>query len=477
VLLGAVVAAPAAAHAQHPPSSAPPPIAPQSTRADSACPGCPRKRPVVAVLYVLASNVFINRFDTWVLNVHDPAEGYWARVSPRSWSDNIHSGWVWDTDNFGINMFGHPYQGGAYFRSGRTNGLNFWESVPLAFLGSAQWEFFGETTKPSLNDFYNTGFGGIIVGETVYRLVMLIRDNQARGAGRVLRELAAFPLDPAGGLQRLVEGNFTRVYANPGEHLPPPLALQLQTGVRQARDSIVSGTREVRGVLVAELSYGDAFATPYQRPFDVFLARALIGPQASPIGELRIAGRLYGRELTNPSAPVRTIFTVRQKFEYTRNPAYKFGGQSLEAGVVAGFSLAKGVEVRTEGYAEAIILGAVDAPGAGAPGTPRTYDFGPGVGTDLALSLQVRHFPVFAARYHWAMVHSVSGSPADHFTQLPSVEAALPLTRTLGFGAYAGWYIRRSTYAGGLEEARTYRDLRAYVVWRSRPRPAAPEPQ
>ena len=234
VLLGAVVAAPAAAHAQHPPSSAPPPIAPQSTRADSACPGCPRKRPVVAVLYVLASNVFINRFDTWVLNVHDPAEGYWARVSPRSWSDNIHSGWVWDTDNFGINMFGHPYQGGAYFRSGRTNGLNFWESVPLAFLGSAQWEFFGETTKPSLNDFYNTGFGGIIVGETVYRLVMLIRDNQARGAGRVLRELAAFPLDPAGGLQRLVEGNFTRVYANPGEHLPPPLALQLQTMQRAA---------------------------------------------------------------------------------------------------------------------------------------------------------------------------------------------------------------------------------------------------
>ena len=452
-------------------------IVAEPARTDSGCPGCPRKRPVVAVLSVLASNVFMNRVNAWVLNMHDPVEGYWARVSPQSWSANIRSGWVWDADNFVINMFGHPYQGGAYFRSGRTNGYNFWESVPFAFLGSATWEFFAETTKPSLNDLYNTGFGGIIVGETVYRLVALIRDNQARGAGRVLRELAAFPLDPAGGLQRLVEGNFTRVYANPGEHLPPPLALQLQTGVRQARDSIVSGTRQIRGVLVAELSYGDAFATPYRKPFDVFQARALLGPQASPIGELRIAGRLYGHELTNPSASVRTIFTVRQKFEYTRNPAYRFGGQSLEAGVVAGSSLGKGVELRTEAYGEAIILGAVDAPGAGEPGTPRTYDFGPGVGADLTLSLHVRHFPVFSARYHWAMVHSVSGSPADHVTRLPSVEVALPLTRTLGLGAYAGWYTRHSTYAGGFEEAKTYRDLRAYVVWRSRPRPAAPEPQ
>ena len=206
------------------------------------------------------------------------------------------------------------------------------------------------------------------MGETVYRLVALIRDNEARGAGRVLRELVAFPLDPAGGLQRLVEGNFTRVYANPGEHLPPPIALQLQTGVRQARDSIVAGARQVRGVFVAELSYGDAFATPYRKPFDVFQVRALLGPQASPIGELRIAGRLYGRELTDSSASFRTIFTVRQKIEYTESPAYKFGGQSLEAGLVAGFSLGREVEVQTEGYAEAIMLGAVDAPGPVSPG-------------------------------------------------------------------------------------------------------------
>lgn len=79
MLLGAVVTAPAAAQAPHNPSSAPQPV-----RTDSACPGCPRRRPVVAVLSVLASNVFMNRLNNWVLNVHDPLEGYWARVSPQT---------------------------------------------------------------------------------------------------------------------------------------------------------------------------------------------------------------------------------------------------------------------------------------------------------------------------------------------------------------------------------------------------------
>jgi hypothetical protein len=206
-------------------------------------------------------------------------------------------------------------------------------------------------------------------------------------------------------------------------------------------------------------------------------ARARLSFGSNPLGELRITGRLYAHEFTNATASIPAILTVSQKFEYTRDPAYKFGGQSLEAGVVAGLSLGNGVQVRTEGYVEAILMGAVDAPGAGAPGTPRTYDFGPGVGSDVAVSLEVRHFPVFAARYHWSLLHSVSGSPADHFTQLPSVEAALPITRVLGLGGYAGWYSRRSVYAGGFREANTYRDLRAYVVWRSRPRPATPTPQ
>jgi hypothetical protein len=484
-----LVARPAAGSAQDSVSSAPPSVAPLTVRMDSACAGCPRKRPLTAVLMGLATNVFINRFDTWVLNVKDPPpDNYYTRVTTRSWGVNIRKGWVWDTDAFPVNMFMHPIQGGTYFRAGRSNGLDFWESVPLSFLGSAEWEYFGETTFPSLNDFYNTGFGGIVVGETFYRLVAVIRDNTARGTARLLRELAAFPLDPAGSVKRVVSGEAWRVYTNPGEHEPPPLALQLQAGLRLATDSGPSGKRSVKGVLVAELAYGDAFETPYTRPFDVFLLRGLLSPSMSPgvssVGEARVAGRLYAHELTYTSAPIRTIFTVRQKIEYTESPAFKFGGQSVEAGLVTRFDLGNGVDVRAESFVEGIMLGAVDAPHfttdstglpTGIAGSARTYDFGPGAGFDVSATLRVGGFSVLSARWHGALLHSVSGSPADHHTQFPSVEVAVPLTRTLGLGAYAGWYARRSSYFGNLGETKTYPDYRAYVVWQTRPRSAAPE--
>jgi hypothetical protein len=468
-------AAPSAVHAQdcEPATSAPPVAPPPHTH--GTCAGCPPKRPLRAALEGLAVNLTLNRFDAWVRNAYNPREGHWARVGPRTWSANLRDGWEWDTDEFSTNMFMHPVHGAVYFRAGRENGLNFWESIPLSFLGSAEWEYFGETARPSLNDFYNTSFGGIALGEMTYRLAALVRDNRGRGVGRIFRELAAVPLDPIGSLRRLLNGDFTRVSADPVVRGPGALALQLQGGVRLAVDSGPARRRSAASALIAQLDYGDAFTRSYAQPFDVFTARLLIGAGASPVNELRVAGRLFGHEFTNRSTTIRTFFTVLQKIEYTGNPAYKFGGQSLDVGLVAGFALPRWFDVRLEGYAEGIMLGAVDAPGAGVQGSPRTYDFGPGVGFELAASLQQRTFPLLTARWHWTLVHSVSGSPADHFTQLPSIEAGVPLGRRFGLGAYAGWYRRRSIYTGSPGEVATYPDYRAYLMWQTHERPAAGE--
>lgn len=468
-----------AGRAQDSVTAAPPPPAPaeQAARPDTAAAGLSAKRPVQAMLEGLGINVGLNRANDWIFNVHNPWEGYWARVGPRTWGTNIRYGWAWDGDAFPTNMFAHPVHGGSYFRAGRENGLDFWESAPLPFLGSAEWEYFGETARPSLNDFYNTGFGGIVLGEMTFRLVALVRDNEARGTGRVLREIAAIPLDPVGTLKRLLAGDFSRVYANPAERVPGALSFQLQGGPRLAVDSAINARRVVAPSIVAELSYGDAFAHPYAQPFDVFVARLQLGIGGHPVNDLNVAGRLFAHEFTNPSATFRTIFTVNQKLEYSGNPAYKFGGQMLDVGLVTGFSLGQGVDVRAEGYAEGIMLGAVDAPGAGVVGSLRTYDFGPGVGFDVGTRLLVWSFPVLTARWHWTFIHSVSGSSADHFTQLPSVEAGFPVTGTLGIGAYAGWYRRRSAYADWPGEVTTYPDFRAYLVWQTHRRPRRPEPQ
>ena len=456
----------------------PAPGARDTTRADSTRAASPRKHPFRAVLLASGVNVFVNRIDAWVVNAHDSIDGYFARVTPKSWRANIRQGWVWDGDNFSTNMFLHPIQGAGYFRAGRANGLNFWESTPLTFLGSVEWEYFGETTFPSLNDVYNTAFGGIVLGEVTWRLAPLVRDNRARGMGRLLRELAAIPLDPNGSVRRLLTGDAWRAYGNPRGSYPGAFEWQFQAGAQGEKASGGAGLRQGSAAFLAEMSYGDAFVTPYAQPFDVFTARLRASTAGAYIREMRVAGRLYARELTDTASSFRHVFSVALKLEYEASPAYKYGGQSLNVGFVSGFFGVHGFDLQTVLYAEGIMLGAVDAPRAGIAGTLRTYDFGPGAGFDLAVKLRLATFPVLTARWHGAYLHTVSGSPADHFIQFPSIEVRVPLTRSFGIGGYAGWFHRRSTHAAGLPaETMSAPEVRAYLVLNTRRGPLPPEPE
>ena len=448
-----------------------------TTHADSTRAATPRKHPFMALLMMTGVNLFVNRMDAWALNEHDPIDGYYARVTPKSWGANIRQGWTWDGDNFSTNMFLHPNQGAAYFRAGRANGLDFWESTPLTFLGSLQWEYFGETTYPSLNDLYNTAFGGIVLGEVTWRLAPLVRDNRARGIGRLLRELAAIPLDPSGFVKRLVTGDAWRSYGNPRGSYPGAFGWQFQAGAQADQADPVTRKRPMAAAFLAEMSYGDAFVTPYAQPFDVFTARVRLSTAGANMREVRVAGRLWAHELTDTGSTFRHIFTVTQKLEYEASSAYKYGGQSLNVGFVSGFFGARGFDVQTTLYAEGIMLGAVDAPRGGLAGTPRTYDFGPGVGFDFAAKVRVGGFPLLTARWHGAYLHSVSGSSAEHFIQFPSIEIAAPLTGSLGVGGYAGWFHRRSVYSGLPGETTSTPELRAYVVLNTHRGRLPPEPE
>ena len=140
----------------------------------------------MAIGQTIAINTFVNRMDAWAF------KDDWARSGTRAWGRNLRLGWEWDEDAFPTNMFAHPYHGGLYFNAGRANGLSYFQSVPLAFFGSWTWEHFGETYRPSLNDWFMTSFGGIALGEMFHRMSSTIRDNGATGRGRTMRELAAF---------------------------------------------------------------------------------------------------------------------------------------------------------------------------------------------------------------------------------------------------------------------------------------------
>src|SRR5262249_22305798 len=141
--------------------------------------------------------------------------GNFNQTSPRSWWRNIKEGFTYDDNDFRTNQFLHSYNGGVYFNSARTNGLNFWTSAAYATFGAFYWECCGETHPMSYNARIATSFGGFTMGEMTYRLSSEILDNQATGKKRVFKEAAGFLVAPIRGINRLISGRASSTYDNP----------------------------------------------------------------------------------------------------------------------------------------------------------------------------------------------------------------------------------------------------------------------
>ena len=417
---------------------------------------CPH-RAAAAVQEVLLTNLVVNRFDAWVMKAD------WAHTSFESWARNIRLGWEWDENAFATNMFGHPNHGAQYFNAGRANCLSYWASVPLAFLGSWTWEYFGETYRPAFNDFLMTSFGGLALGEMTHRVANTLRDTEAHGTSRVLGELGALLVNPVDGLNRLFRGQWWQHAPNPAEHDPGAFQLRVNAGIRTVREDSTAVTNTAPTFLVT-LNYGDLFDRPYHQPFDVFSVRLQVSPGGGGVNALQAEGRLFQLGLPHLGG-TRHALVVTQRYDYTHNPAYSFGAQSVTVGLASRFGLGRGYTLRGRFGADALILGALDAPYSGIG--ERTYDFGPGGGLLLELFLERRGQTLIAMYNRGEYLHSVSGAPADHLLALSGLEANLPLGRGLGIGMWLSGDARSSKYSTLPDNSRQFLESRFFFSWTS----------
>lgn len=416
----------------------------------------PPRHTFEAIAQTAAVNIFVNRLDAWAFN-----QG-WARSGTRAWSKNLRLGWEWDEDAFLTNMFAHPYHGGLYFNAGRANGLGYFESVPVAFFGSWSWEYFGETYRPSLNDWFMTSFGGITLGEMFHRVGASIRDNRATGRGRTLRELAALPIDPIGSLNRLIRGQWSEIGPNPAAHDPGSYVLRLGAGVRFAKQFLGGDVTSVPAFQLDLLS-GDQVAQEYSQPFDVFGVRLILSSNGG-FNVLRASGRLYATNLNDPSKRARHVLAVNQRYDFVKNRAQSVGGQSVEVGINSRWPIgSKGFGIRTAIFGDGVMLGAIDAPGTGLG--PRNYDFGPGVGARWEFGVDrygARFVRVFGQLEY---LHAVSGASADHIIDFSGIEANIPLARGLSLAASSTIFHRISRYSDAPKDERNYPEARLLLVW------------
>jgi hypothetical protein len=354
------------------------------------------------------------------------------RIGFNSWQENLANGFEWDDNNFTTNQFAHPYHGSLYFNAARSNGYSFWESVPFTFGGSFLWEYFFEVHHPSMNDWIATSLGGVTMGEMLHRLSLTVRDNTATGSSRNWREVGGMIINPIAGLNRLMDGDWGRVYANPADQYPDNFRSKMDVGFRTVADEKLWATDTTRVYAKFQFEYGDMFFGDMGQPLDYFdFDLQLNLSDVSLIGRVDVNGLLGGTFLKEQDQASH-IIAAFTRFDFINNSKVEYGAQSLGAGLLSRFETVSGLEMRTELHTNVIILGANGSDYRSTSG--RTYDYGPGVSVEFAARFGRNGWDYLHIRHAENWIHAVNGNEADHYLGESSLRINLPIRFNLGLG-------------------------------------------
>ena len=388
-------------------------------------------------------------FRTW----EDPADN-WANVSSKSWWSNLQSGFEYDGDNFLTNNFSHPYHGALFFNAGRTNGYDFWESAAFSLTGSAMWEFFGETFRPSFNDWIYTGVGGANLGEILYRLSSMVTDNRATGSERVWSEIWGTLLNPVRGFNRAISGEMGKNFDNPEWSRPENFLITFDGGTRSMdKDGDEHYTsKEVEGLFSLNLAYGNRFKV--KKPFDFFGFEFAIASNKPHFTTMNSTGFLFGWELEKNKhrfdVSLDFNFNDLIKEEYSEtDTVYKgflFGSTQVFPHLSSVFPIEENTNIITRVGINGMMIAAtpndyyVDVEG-------RTNDFGPGVGTRLYAAIQNGIWNYVSIMYYGAWLWTQSQPDnSKHHIHFLILEAQYPITKYFSIGFSTGVYWRNSYY-------------------------------
>jgi len=385
-----------------------------------------------------------------------------SQVNPDSWWTNFWKGFTWDDNDFGTNMWLHPVQGAVYYNAARSNGYNYWESLPFTFFGSIHWECCGETHRMSINDWINTSIGGAAVGELFYRLSSVILDNKAEGSDRAWREAGALAVNPMRGVNRLFTGRAFREGENPTDpldHKGNRISNLLSFGYRVVGegDRLKFSESESHGFVEMDMIFGRPFDLERNKPFDWFaLAAQLNFREKKPLGRLQIRANLYSFAQSETENSQK-LWAITHYFDYVNNNAYEFGGQSIGLAYGKNWVRSERTNIVASADVHAMLMGGVNTEYAefaeieGVRERDREYDFGSGFGTWWRFSVLRDQYRIveLSYRFNWMRTlngTNVGGQNTDHLIQQFSAKFKWPLTDTWGLGAESTIFLRRSYF-------------------------------
>lgn len=284
---------------------------------------------------IMLFDILLSQFNRRYIEPKEDYDSDWDSVER-----NFKGKWVYDSDGFDVNQFGHPYQGNIYHNFARTAGLDYWQAQTYTFLGSAFWEITGETTPPSLNDQMTTGVGGSFLGEPLFRMGQLMLEN-AHGEPSFLRELANSFISL--GTNRTFFGDrFDGVFPSrdPAVHTRATLGSNVNSRARSSvnanpdpagppeAQSYESGTAVLDFVMVYGLPGKPGYR--YDRPFDYFHFE-FSGSSYNAFESIMTRGLLIGAPYGD-GAHYRGIWGLYGSYDYIAPQIFRVSNTALNLG-------------------------------------------------------------------------------------------------------------------------------------------------
>lgn len=382
-----VLAAPA-------PSTEPVPLAPREARPSQL----PRARSfLIPAFETLLVDFGLASFNNLV--TRQP----FAQVSLESIRVNLPlSAWELDSDYFLTNQFGHPYQGAWSFMAARSAGLSFWWSALYPFVASLAWELFFEVDRPALNDHLTTAVGGVLLGEALFRLSMLVSHS---GLPRWMREVFSFLLAPPAWIndtlfdEQLSAGDLPNV---------PFYRGWLGGGV-----VVQSQASRVGAFLTARIIHGapdEEFSAPFSH-FD--LSADLSIDRTQVVGDFTVRGLLWGRGYR--LGPLHGLAGVFGSYEYVAPRIFRASSVNVGGGSIAHVDVGKQTAIELTAVVSGIPFGAGGVVQQSEVVGGRDYHVGPGVHLEAEAGLADERFGFLTIGVRrWNLFGGVYTQPAGH---------------------------------------------------------------
>jgi hypothetical protein len=311
-------------------------------------------------------NLIIWAFDRYILN------GIWTNISFQSISENFKTGLIWDYDDFGTNQFGHAYHGAMYHSIARSRGMSFLESSIYTFLGSLTWEYFWESEYPGKNDHIFSAFGGIHLGEALFRMANLISYKNTTGSSKTIRKAIQFLVNPIVGIKGFSGNDLSTDFLSKEHHYN----FKMPFGVSYSSEN------QLILFVATHFEFNDVFYESDSKinPYDWFTFDAQMGINEIGIRDPEVStyGIIFGKKFQNGCAGLFGLFDYINTHVAEQMSAVGFG-----PGFAASASSGSRVFFNTSGILSFVFGSSSSTPEYSEPNFEKEgnepYHFGPGI--------------------------------------------------------------------------------------------------